>query len=95
MTQLSEQKQKMSQADTSTKPSGDANKPSNEAWDKCYIFQDWRLTKIENSNKFNMVEKYGTMYWWCDNHKHPESDHAGMYVYPKPTEHDAWKQHKK
>jgi hypothetical protein len=92
--QLLKLKQEMSQIKTSTKPSGDANKPLNEAGDKRYVIQEWRLTKVENGNVFNMVKTGGTKYWWCDNHKHPESDHAGMYVFHKPSEHDAWKQRK-
>jgi hypothetical protein len=62
MMQLLELKQEISQVKTSTKPSGDANKPLNEARDKCYTFQEWRLTKVENDNKLNMVEKDGTTY---------------------------------
>jgi hypothetical protein len=92
--QLLEFKQEMSQAKTSTKLSGDANNSSKEACDKRYVFQEWHLTKVENGNEFNMVKKDVNKYWQCDNHKHPESDHAGMYVFHKLTEHDTWKQRK-
>jgi hypothetical protein len=54
----------------------------------------WCLTKVENDNEFNMIKKDGTKYYWCDNHKHPDSEHLGMYVFHKPTEHNAWKNKK-
>jgi hypothetical protein len=81
----------MSQVKTSTKPSGDTNKilcNQNDA------FQMWGLTKVENGNELNMIKKYGTKYYWCDNHKHPDCEQSGMYVFYKPTEHDAWKKKK-
>jgi hypothetical protein len=90
-TQISELKTAMSQVKTSTKPSGDTNKflcNQNDA------FQMWHLTKVENGNEFNMIEKDGTKYYWCDNHKHPDREQLGMYVFHKPTEHDAWKKKK-
>ncbi len=33
----------------------------------------------------------GIEYYWCDKHKHPDSEQSGMYVFHKPTDHDAWK----
>jgi hypothetical protein len=90
--QISELKHAMSQIKTSTKPSGDAVNPSNETYSKNDIVQKWHLTKVKNGNKFNMVEKDGTKLWWCDKHKHPDSKQLAMYVFHKPTEHDAWKQ---
>jgi hypothetical protein len=90
-TQICELKMAMSQVKTSTKPSGDTNKilcNQNDA------FQMWRLTKVENGNEFNMIKKDGTKYYWCDNHKYPDCEQSGMYVFHKPTEHDAWKKKK-
>jgi hypothetical protein len=85
-TQISELKMAMNQVKTSTKPSGDTNKTlcnQNDA------FQMWCLTKIENGNEFKMIEKDGTKYYWCDKHKHPNSDQSGMYVFHKSIKHNA------
>ncbi len=81
----------MNQVKTSTKPSGDTNKTlcnQNDA------FQMWCLTKIENGNEFKMIEKDGTKYYWCDKHKHPNSDQSGMYVFHKSIKHNAQKKKK-
>jgi hypothetical protein len=56
-----------------------------------FSFQIWRLTKLNNKKEFNTVKKEGKTYYWCDKHKHPDSEQSGMYVFHKPTEHDAWK----
>jgi hypothetical protein len=90
-TQISELKMAMSQVKTSSKPSGDTNKILHNQND---AFQMWHLTKIENGNKLNMIEKDSTTYYWCDNHKHPYSEQLRMYVFHKPTENDAWKKKK-
>jgi hypothetical protein len=54
----------------------------------------WRLTKVENGNEFNMIKEDGTKYYCCDNHKHPDREQLGMYVFHRPTEHNAWKKKK-
>jgi hypothetical protein len=54
----------------------------------------WCLTKVNNNKEFNMVKKEGKTYYWCDKHKHPDSEQSGMYVFHKPTKHDAWKKKK-
>ncbi len=41
-----------------------------------------------------MVEKGDKKYYWCDEHQYPGSDVKGMYVFHKPSEHDAWKAQK-
>jgi hypothetical protein len=41
-----------------------------------------------------MVVKDGKTYYWCDKHKFPSSNVQGMYVFHKPTEHDAWQERK-
>ncbi len=92
--QILELKHEISQVENSTKPSGDAVNPSNETCSKNVIFQKWCLTKVENGNQFNMVEKDGTKLWCCDKHKHPDSKQSGMYVFHKQTENYAWKQGK-
>jgi hypothetical protein len=92
--QILDLKHAMSQVKTFTKPSGDAVNPLNETHSKNDFFQKWCLTKVENGNKFNMVEKDGTKLWWCDKHKHPDSKQSRMCVFHKLTELDAWKQRK-
>jgi hypothetical protein len=41
-----------------------------------------------------MVEKGDKKFYWCDKHQYPGSNVKGMYVFHKPTEHDAWKARK-
>jgi len=53
-------------------------------------FEAWRLTKVNNNVEFNMVEKDGKKFYWCDQHQYPGCETKGMYVFHKPTEHDAW-----
>jgi hypothetical protein len=53
-----------------------------------------RLEKVDNKEEFNMVVKDGKTYYWCDKHKFPLSNVQGMYVFYKPTEHDAWQERK-
>ncbi len=50
--------------------------------------------KIDNGNEFNMVDKDGTKYHWCDKHKHQDSEQSGMYVFHKPKDYDEWKKKK-
>jgi hypothetical protein len=90
-TQILELKSEISQVKTSTKPSGDTGKVLCNKNDN---FQRWHLTKIDNGNKFNMLDKDGTKYYWCDKYKHPNSEQSGMYVFHKPTDHDEWKKKK-
>jgi hypothetical protein len=56
-TQILELKTAMSQVKPATKPSGDTDKNLRNKNDS---FQTWCLTKVDNGNKFNMVEKDGT-----------------------------------
>jgi hypothetical protein len=87
-TQILELKSEISQVKTSTKPSSDTGKVLCNKNDN---FQRWCLTKIDNGNEFNMVDKDGTKYYWCDKHKHQDSEQLGMYVFHKPMDHDEWK----
>ncbi len=57
-------------------------------------FEQWRLEKVDNKEEFNMVVRDGKTYYWCDKHKFPTSNVQWMYVFHKPTEHDAWQEHK-
>ena len=57
-------------------------------------FEAWRLTKVNNNVKFNMVEKNDKNFYWCDQHQYPKNENKGMYVLHKPAEHDAWKARK-
>ncbi len=53
-------------------------------------FEQWRLVKVNNNQGFNKIERDGKMFYWCDKQKYPTSETSGMYVFHKPTEHDAW-----
>jgi hypothetical protein len=53
-------------------------------------FEQWHLEKVDNKKEFNMIVKDGKTYYWCDKHKYPTSEVQGMYVFHKPTDHDAW-----
>jgi hypothetical protein len=53
-------------------------------------FEQWCLLKVNNNEEFNMIEKDGKAFYWCNKHKYPISETPGMYVAHKPTEHDAW-----
>ena len=57
-------------------------------------FEQWRLEKVDNKEEFNMVVRDGKTYYWCNKHKYPLSNVQGMYVFHKPTEHDAWQERK-
>ncbi len=41
-----------------------------------------------------MVEKGDKKFYWCDDHQYSGANAKGMYVFHKPTEHDAWKARK-
>ena len=57
-----------------------------------YIFELWRLEKVDNKNEHNMVERDGKTWYWCDKHKYNNKGVTthGMYVTHKPDGHDAW-----
>jgi hypothetical protein len=57
-------------------------------------FEAWRLTKVNNNTEFNMIEKGDKKYYWCDEHQYPGCETKGMYIFHKPTEHNAWKARK-
>ncbi len=60
--------------------------------DKKYgSFEAWCLTKVNNNVEFNMVEKDGKKFYWCDQHQYPNCKTKGMYAFHKPAEHGAWK----
>jgi hypothetical protein len=57
-------------------------------------FEAWHIIKVNNNAVFNMVEKGDKKFYWCNEHQYPGSDVKGMYVFHKPTEHNAWKAQK-
>ena len=92
-TQLSELKTELHSLSKNNKTKNlDEKTPSG---DKKYgNFEAWRLTKVNNNVEFNMVEKDGKKFYWCDQHQYPGCETKGMYVFHKPTEHDLWKARK-
>ncbi len=57
-----------------------------------YVFELWRLEKIDNKAEHGMVERDGKTWWWCDKHRYNNKGVVtnGMYVTHKPDGHDAW-----
>jgi hypothetical protein len=83
---LSKNSSEKSKDSTSDKPSSSTKNYGN--------FEARRLVKVNNGAEFNMVEKDGKKYFWCDQHQYPGCNTKGIYVFHKPTEHDAWKARK-
>ncbi len=86
-TQISELKKEVSHVKASATSITPALTPTVPGSSK---FEQWRLVKVNNNEKFNKFEKDGKAFYWCDKHKYPMSETPGMYVAHKPTEHDAW-----
>jgi hypothetical protein len=57
-----------------------------------YVFELWHLEKVNNNADHNMVEHDGKTWYWCDKHNYNNKGNItqGMYVFHKPSEHDAW-----
>ena len=58
-----------------------------------YIFELWRLEKVDNKAEHNMIERDGKTWYWYNYHTYNNRGVVtqGMYVFHKPdTEHDAW-----
>ena len=57
-----------------------------------YVFEVWRLEKIDNKVEHNMVERDGKTWYWCDKHKYNNKGVVtnGMYVTHKPDQHESW-----
>jgi hypothetical protein len=87
MTQISELKQAVSQVMASTNTFTPTPALSSPGPSK---FEEWCLVKVDNMEEFNMIVKDGRNYYWCDQHKYTSSATQGMYVFHKPTEHEAW-----
>jgi hypothetical protein len=58
-----------------------------------YVFELWRLEKVNNNADHNMVEHDGKTWYWCDKHTYNNKGNItqGIYVFHKPSEHDAWR----
>jgi hypothetical protein len=58
-----------------------------------YIFELWRLEKVDNKAEHNMIEQDGKTWYWCNDHKYNNKGAVtqGIYVFHKSgAEHDAW-----
>jgi len=55
-----------------------------------YVFELWRLKKVDNKAEHNMVERDGKTWYWCDKHRYNNKGTItnGMYVTHKPDGHD-------
>ncbi len=58
-----------------------------------YIFELWHFEKVNNNADCNMGECDGKTWYWCDKHFYNNKGNItqGMYVFHKPSEHDAWR----
>ena len=59
---------------------------------KQYVFDLWRLEKVDNKAEHNMIERDGKTWYWCDKHKYNNKGVItnGMYVTHKPDGHQSW-----
>ncbi len=90
-TQITELKKEFNETKAAKNAITPAPVPSGPGLNK---FEQWHLEKVDNKKEFNMIVKDGKTYYWCNKHKYPMSDVQGMYVFHKPTDHDAWLEHK-
>ena len=91
-TQLTELKTEMGKLSSNkAAPKVDESKPAGGKIPS-YVFELWRLEKVDNKVEHNMVERDGKTWYWCDKHKYNNKGVItnGMYVTHKPDGHDAW-----
>ena len=57
-----------------------------------YVFEFWRLKKIDNKAEHSMVERDGKTWYWCNQHTFNNKGVRtnGMYVNHKPEDHGVW-----
>jgi hypothetical protein len=89
LTELKTEMGKLSSAKAATRV--DESKPAGGNNPK-YVFELWRLEKVDNKVEHNMVERDGKTWYWCDQHKYNNKGVItnGMYVTHKPDDHEAW-----
>ncbi len=90
-TQITELKKEFNETKAAKNAITLASVPSGPGLNK---FEQWHLEKVDKKEEFNMIVKDGKTYYWGDKHKYPMSDVQGMYVFHKPTNHDAWLERK-
>ena len=90
-TQLTELKTKLGKLSASKgTPKLDEGKPTGGP--ARYLFELWRVEKVDNKAEHNMVARDGKTWYWCDRHKYNNKGviSNGVYVTHKPDEHDDW-----
>jgi hypothetical protein len=96
--QISELESKVSKLSTDRTLNGQSATPSGSMGastfnsDK-YVFKLWRLKKVSNKDKHNMIEQDGNTWYWCKNRTYNNKGVVtqGMYIFHKPgSEHAAW-----
>jgi hypothetical protein len=57
-----------------------------------YVFELWRLEKVDKKAEHNMIKQDGKTWYWCDQHKYNNKGVVtnGMYVTHKPENHGLW-----
>jgi hypothetical protein len=90
-TQLTELKTEIGKLSASKgTPKGDDGKPTGGP--AKYVFELWRLEKVDNKAEHNMIERDGKTWYWCDKHKYNNKGVVtnGMYVTHTPDGHESW-----
>ncbi len=91
-TQLSDLKTKLSNLVINKAPlKQDKNAPTSGK--PRYVFELWRLEKVDNKLEQNMIHRNDKTWYWCDKHKYNCKNGVvsnGMYVTHKPDQHDRW-----
>ena len=96
-TQLSELKTEFSKLSTSKAPAKQDEIVPTSGKPK-YVFELWRVDKVDNKLEHSMIERDGKTWYWCDKHKYNGKNGAvsnGMYVLHKPDQHDNWFEQRK
>jgi hypothetical protein len=90
-TQISELESKISKLSTNS-GSSKQNEEAPACDNNNYTFELWRLEKVDNKAKHNMIECNGKTWYWCNNHCYNNKGVVtnGMYIGHKPQDHEKW-----
>jgi hypothetical protein len=94
-TQVSELESKLSKLKTNSGYSKQNEQVPAQGNNK-YVFELWRLSKIDNKAEHNMIERDGKTWYWCNDHRYNNKGVVtnGMYVTYKPQDHEQWRLNK-
>ena len=94
-TQVSELENKLSKLNTAS-GSSKQNEQAPAQGNNKYVFELWRLSKVDNKAEHNMIERDGKTWYWCNDHRYKNKGVVsnGMYVTHKPQDHEQWRLNK-